>query len=115
MAPGIISEERSSYVTTGRGDNNQQEDETTGVQQTVVSPEDKHAPKPLQTGTGSDDEQAAEDQQHFQPICRTLDDLEIKYRIQEGLVDFPKNTDNLYSARLAVAADRPDEALHYMV
>ena len=39
----------------------------------------------------------------------------MKYRIQEGLVDFPKDTNNLYSARLAVAADRPDEALHFMV
>ena len=108
MAPGIISEERSSYVTSGREEMNQQQPE--------VSPEDKHAPKPLQAGTDSDDEEkAVEDQQHFQPICRTLEDLEMKYRIQEGLVDFPKDTDNLYSARLAVAADRPDEALHFMV
>ena len=51
MVQGIISEERSSYVTSGR-----QEDEATGVQQPGLSPEEKHAPKALGSQLGSDEE-----------------------------------------------------------
>jgi len=43
--------------------------------------------------------------------CRTLEELEFKFRLQEGLMAWPKNTNDFYNANLALAADRPDEAL----
>ena len=44
-------------------------------------------------------------------VCKNIEDLEIKFRIQEGLVDFPKSSASIYAAQLSMAADRPEEAL----
>jgi len=48
-------------------------------------------------------------------VCKNIGDLEAKYRIQEGLIDFPKSTAHIYSAQLSMAADRPDEALESII
>eukprot|EP00354_Favella_ehrenbergii_P003997 CAMPEP_0170460066 /NCGR_PEP_ID=MMETSP0123-20130129/6553_1 /TAXON_ID=182087 /ORGANISM="Favella ehrenbergii, Strain Fehren 1" /LENGTH=151 /DNA_ID=CAMNT_0010724877 /DNA_START=50 /DNA_END=505 /DNA_ORIENTATION=- len=47
--------------------------------------------------------------------AKTLVDLEFKFRVYEGLMEFPLNTSHVYSCRLAVAADRIEEALVYMM
>ena len=48
-------------------------------------------------------------------VCKNIDDLEAKYRIQEGLFEFPKKTSHIYSAQLSMAADRPEEALESII
>ena len=39
----------------------------------------------------------------------------LRYRVQEGLLDYRKDTNFLYNARLALAADRQDEALNSII
>ena len=46
---------------------------------------------------------------------RTVEVLEMQYRMQEGLILFPKDASFLYSARIALAADRVEEALVFIV
>lgn len=29
--------------------------------------------------------------------CKTVEDLDLKFRIQEGLLEFPKDTKNIYN------------------
>ena len=48
-------------------------------------------------------------------LSKTIEELEFKFRVTEGLMLFPINNDHLYSARLAIAAERGDEALVYMM
>ena len=40
-----------------------------------------------------------------------MEDLEMKFRITEGQIEYPKDTSHMYNGRLAVAADRLDEAM----
>ena len=47
--------------------------------------------------------------------CKTVEDLDLKFRIQEGLLEFPKDTKNIYNGQLALAAERVEEALHFIV
>ena len=48
-------------------------------------------------------------------LCKTIDELEFKFRVTEGLISFPVNTNHIYGARLAIAAERGEEALVYMM
>lgn len=48
-------------------------------------------------------------------VCKTIEELEQKFRIQEGLLEFPKTTEHVYNAQLSIAADRPEEALQHMI
>lgn len=44
-----------------------------------------------------------------------MQQLDFRFRIQEGLIEWPKSIDDIYSARLAVAAERPEEAMTHLV
>ena len=48
-------------------------------------------------------------------VCKNMEDLEIKFRIQEGLIEFPKSSASIYAAQLSMAADRPEEALQSII
>lgn len=48
-------------------------------------------------------------------MCKNLEELEFRLRVTEGLLSFPINLNHIYSARLAIAAKRPEEALVYMM